>query len=129
MADRNDVFDRAADWLTRTLYNRAAREVVYVRGTQRTTWRATIGRTEFEVDEGGILVRTESRDYIGQADKLVLDGVKVTPQRGDRIEELVGSTTHIYEVMPFDVTDDCYRYADRYRNQLRIYTKHVDTLD
>ena len=87
-------------WLSEQLKAHASHEVTYVRGVQRLPLSATIGQTAFEIDElGGIRVEHSDRDYIVTAADLVIDGRVVEPDRGDTIEESVGSETHVYEVM------------------------------
>ena len=98
-----------------------------LRTADRDHMSATIGRTEFEVDDGlGVLVRTESRDYLILAEHLVLDGQPALPQRGDRVRETDGSQTVVYEVMA-PGKEPPWRYSDPYRKTLRIHTKQVDT--
>ena len=57
---------------------------------------------------------------------LLLAGVPVLPERGDRIRETQGATTYVYEVMA-PGKEPHYRYSDPYRKTLRIHTKHVST--
>jgi hypothetical protein len=88
---------------------------------------ATIGKTTFELDDGyGVLVRHESRDFLVLAADLVLAGVPVIPQRGDRIEETQGDATFVYEVSA-PAKEPCWRFSDAFRKTLRIHTKEIGT--
>lgn len=101
------------------------RIVTYHRGEDSVEWPATLGRTTFEqVDEYGVVYRTESRDFIGQTAGLVLGGTQTLPHVGDTIRETVGSEVFVYEVMA-PGQEPHYRYSDAYRQALRIHTKYV----
>jgi hypothetical protein len=103
------------------------RTVIYQRGSMSVEVPATVGRTEFEtVDEHGLVVRTESRDFLVLADHLVLDGERALPKPGDRISEPSGNLEFVYEVMA-PAGEPVYRYSDPYRKALRIHTKLIET--
>lgn len=122
-----DLLRTGSDWLETQRTEHMTSTVVYSRGDFDVEVPATIGRTEFEVDDGfGVLVRTESRDYLILAENLVLDGQPTLPERGDRIRETEGSQTVVYEVMA-PGKEPPWRYSDPYRRTLRIHTKQVDT--
>jgi len=122
-----DLLRTGSDWLEAQRTEHMTSSVVYARGASTVEVPATIGRTEFEVDDGfGVLVRTESRDYLILAEHLVLDGQPALPQRGDRIRETDGSQTVVYEVMT-PGKEPPWRYSDPYRKTLRVHTKQVDT--
>ena len=121
-----DMLRDASVWLGRVLRQHASQPVVYVRGSHRVQVDATIGRTTFETtNTGGVVVETESRDFIVDADDLLLPSGITTPQRGDRIHEMRGTTKYIYEVTPLGEDGRCYRPADGYHNKLRIHTKEI----
>lgn len=99
--------------------------VTYARGSATVTLAATVGKTGQNQDiapEGGVVIRTGVRDYIISAASLILSGSLTAPQRGDKITE--GSS--IYEVMPLG--EDCFRYCDSGRTQLRIHTHQIEGL-
>lgn len=123
-----DLLEWASNWLEDRRTQHATRIVTYRRGLDSATVNASIGQTEFEVDDGfGVLQKTESRDFLILAVELVLAGATVLPERGDRIEETVGTTTYVYEVMaPGNAPP--WRYSDPYRKTLRIHTKLVETI-
>jgi hypothetical protein len=102
-------------------------DVLYRRGAEQVAVKATIGKTEFELDDGsGVVVRIQSRDYLIQSADLVLGGVPSLPVAGDRIRETHGATTFVYEVNA-PSNEPHYRFSDPFRKLLRIHTKHVAT--
>jgi hypothetical protein len=113
-----NLLDTGAAWLADQRHTHMTRSVIYRRGTQAVALSATIGRTEFASDAAEPVIETwQSRDYIVRTVDLVL---------ADRIEETDGAVTHVYEVMaPAGQTP--WRYADDFRRELRIHTKHVKT--
>lgn len=112
-------------WLADQMKTHASIDVTYERGAEQVSVKATVGKTEFELDDGsGVIVRVQSRDYLIQAADLVLGGVETLPAAGDLIRETQGAKTFVYEVMtPGD--EPHYRYSDPFRKLLRIHTKHV----
>ena len=123
----SDLLQRGAEWLGGMFRQHAARPVVYRRGDESASVLATVGRTLFELaDAAGEQVQYESRDYLIAAADLVLDGSQVEPQRGDRIEEVLGGQTLTYEVMA-PGQEPPWRYSDPYRTTLRIHTKLIDS--
>jgi len=122
-----DLLQRASDWLEDQRVRHASRTVVYQRGEQSVEVAATIGKTEFEVDDGhGIVQPVESRDYLILTTELVLGGQPTLPQRGDRVRETEAEQVFVYEVMA-PGKEPHWRYSDPYRKTLRIHTKHVET--
>lgn len=120
-----DLFQSGAEWLADQLWQHAAQEVTYVRGTEAITLRATVGRREVLVETAvGLVERHEQWDFILRASDLVLSGVPLEPQRGDRIKHIRAGTTHVYEVMPL-AGEDVYRASDPFGNLWRVHAKHV----
>ena len=102
-------------------------EVVYQRGADQVAVQATIGKTEFEIDDGsGVIQRFQSRDYLIQTADLKLGGILTLPVAGDRIRETVGDQTFVYEVLA-PGNEPHFRFSDPFRKVLRIHTKHVGT--
>jgi len=124
-----DMLEQGASWLDDQRHQHMTRSVSYARGTSTVEVQATIGRTVFEQADdvgGGIVTKTESRDYLIRTADLVLDGQPTLPKRGDQIRESDGGTTFVYEVLsPGD--EPVFRYSDPYRKALRIHTKHIAT--
>jgi hypothetical protein len=121
----SDLLQQASNWLEDQRTRHAASTSQYVRGSRSVDLLATVGKTTFDVDDGyGVLVRYESRDFLILAADLVLDGLPLIPQRGDRIQETQGGTTFIYEVTA-PGKEPCWRYSDPYRKTLRIHSKQI----
>jgi hypothetical protein len=115
-----DLLQQAADWLTGMRQAHLSRMVTYSRGGESVQIAATVGSTTFEVDDGTVMQRWESRDYLVKAADLVLAGEPIQPQRGDRIVD--GSA--VYEVLA-PAGQDCWRKSDPYGITLRIHTKQM----
>ena len=119
-----------AIWLAARMRESASSSVAYKRrlesGTIRSvTLNATPSNTSFETQRGDEeVVSLESRDFLITTADLILASVAALPERGDWIEETVGATTYKYEVL-FLNGEPQYRFADPYRKQLRIHTKHI----
>jgi len=129
-----DLLRDGLAWLAGQRHDHMSTEVTYHRGAQSVTLRATVGRTPFDItSESGISQQSESRDYLIRAEDLVLGGTQRLPEVGDKIHEVDGSTTYIYEVrIPGsigsgtpDQMEPHYRYSDPGRLALRIHTKLV----
>ena len=120
-----DLLQVGSDWLADQLKSHASRSVTYSRGAQSVAVNATIGKTEFEIeDDAGVVQRIESRDFLIQAADLLLGGSITLPVAGDQIRETQGSNTFVYEVMA-PGNEPPYQFSDPYRKLLRIHTKHV----
>jgi hypothetical protein len=116
-----DLLERGARWLEDQRTRHCTRDVTYVRGAASVVVKATVGRTQYETDDGhAVRVAFTERDFLIQAADLMLGGNVVTPQPGDRIRESQSG-----QVLVFEVID--WRYSDPYRQTLRIETKHVAT--
>ena len=73
-----------ASWLADQMKTHASIDVLYERGVEQMPVKATVGKTEFELDDGsGVVVRVQSRDYLIQAADLVLGGSETLPAAGD----------------------------------------------
>lgn len=122
-----NLLQTGSAWLADQLKTHGSVDVLYERGAEQVAVKVTIGKTEFELDDGsGVVVRIQSRDFLIQAADLVLGGVPSLPVAGDRIRETQGATTFVYEVMA-PGNEPHYRYSDPFRRLLRIHTKHVAT--
>ena len=124
-----DLLEQGSNWLENQRVQHASQTVVYQRGEQSVEVAATIGKTEFEVDDGhGILQRVESRDYLILSADLVVGGQTTLPERGDRVRETQSEKVFVYEVIA-PGGEPAWRYSDPYRKTLRIHSKHVATED
>lgn len=121
-----DILRTGSNWLEARRHAVAASDVVYRRDDRAVVLRATVGRTEYQQDDGaGVITQAETRDFLIRARDLVFDGVRVLPEAGDRIEESQGGTLFVYEVLPVGTMQPHYRYSDPYRTTLRIHTKLI----
>jgi hypothetical protein len=121
------LLQTGASWLADQMKMHASVDVIYERGAEQVPVKATVGKTEFEIDDGsGVVVRIQSRDYLIQAADLVLGGMETLPLAGDLIRETQGANTFVYEIMA-PGNEPHYRYSDPFRKLLRIHTKHVAT--
>ncbi len=122
-----DVLDQASAWLEQQRTRFASRTVSYRRGEESIQLPASIGKTDFELDDGaGAVIRVQSRDYLICAADLQLGDDLVLPQRGDRIIETdADGGSFEYEVMGPSADQPCWRYSDSYRRTLRVHTKQV----
>ena len=116
-----DLLDKGSAWLESQRKQHMTRDVTYARGIITAVVKATIGRTEYETDDGQV-VRTEftDRDFLISVADLILNGVATLPEEGDQIRETQGTSLLIFEVMGW-------RYSDPYRRTFRLETKHVGT--
>ena len=123
-----DLLETASDWLADQLKTHASRTVTYQRGVDSVSVQATIGRTLLKLDDGfgGVRMEWTDRDFLIQADDLVLGGSATLPERDDQIRETVGTETFVYEVMAPGREPE-WRYSDPYRKVLRIHAKQVGT--
>jgi hypothetical protein len=124
-----NLLQTGSSWLADQMKTHASVDVVYERGAEQVPVKATIGKTEFELDDGsGVVVRIQSRDYLIHAADLQLSGSPTLPVAGDRIRETQGNKTFVYEVMA-PGNEPHYRYSDPFRKLLRIHSKHVASED
>ena len=122
-----NLLQTGSSWLADQMKTHASVDVVYERGVEQVPVKATIGKTEFELDDGsGVVVRIQSRDYLIHTADLQLSGRPALPVAGDRIRETQGGTTFVYQVIA-PGNEPHYRSSDTFRTLLRIHTKHVAT--
>ena len=95
MARNANRMQEAVDRLAGTFASIAAVTVTYARGNYTVTLTATVGRTPYQIEDGGVLTAYESRDYIVKAEDLVLKGAVTLPQSADTVTEADGG---IFEV-------------------------------
>lgn len=120
-----DLLAFGAAWLSEQRHRHLTRPITYRRGSRTIEMRATVGRTNWEVDDGhGYLERFESRDFVVRSSDLVHDGRSWRPLAGDRITE-AGSSA-IYEVMS-PPREPVWRNADPDGISIRIHSKRVDS--
>jgi hypothetical protein len=122
-----DLLATGSAWLADQLKKHASTRVYYKRAAAAVQLSATIGRSEFDgTDTDGHLLRFQSRDYLVDAQDLVIDDVPTEPKPGDQIIEGDLDNGFVYEVMPVG-EEGCWRWADSFRIKYRIHTKYVGT--
>jgi len=117
-----DILKNALSWLESQRKKHLTSLVLYKKGNgggASFTVPATIGKTIFSIeDDYGRIVHYESRDYLISSADLLINGIIITPQKGDEVID----DGFIYEVMA-PANEPEWRYSDTYRNTLRIHTK------
>lgn len=97
----------------------------YTRGAISAPVSPGRGRSTFNVDSGqGVFITVEAHDFLIATADLKLANVLTLPQRGDKIVETLGSATYTYEILELN-GEPAWRYADEYRQQLRIHAKLI----
>ena len=80
-----DLLERTSCWLGRMRSRHLSHPIVYIRDSDSVQVAATVGKTEFEVQDAyGAMEQWESRDFLVTAADLVLAGVTVTPSAAPR---------------------------------------------
>lgn len=123
----SDLIADGVAWLNQQLNDHAAKTVTIqtADGLQSCTADATVSVTMYEADNGaGIIDRWQSRDFLIDADQWKPTGSVTLPVRGQRIVEVIGATTCIFEVNgPRDTPH--FDYADGFRGKLLVHTQQV----
>lgn len=123
----NDILRQGQAWLSGQLTQHASRPVVYRRGELGAQLQATIGRSHYQQDDGhGVQTRSQVRDFLIDTQDLLLSIIGSLPKRGDRVIEIDGEATFVFEVMSLG-GEPPWRYSDPFRLKLRIHTKQIDT--
>ena len=126
------IAERALNLAARAGPTVAGGQIIYSRGTSQIWINATWGQTTFEVDgTDGVRVEHTDRDFIFESDKLILDGTRATPAKGDRVT-VVGEShgdAAVYEVLSIGnrsgIGDGCYRFCDPEERLVRVHGKKV----
>lgn len=122
-----DVLKQGQAWLADQLSSHASRLVVYRRGELGAELLAVIGRSNYQQDDGnGVITRSQVRDYLIDTQSLLLSIIGSLPRRGDKIIEIDGDQTFVFEVMALG-GEPPWRYSDPFRLKLRIHTKQIET--
>lgn len=110
-----NLLKQGATWLERKRTEYLTGTVTYQRGDVAIDVAATIGRTQYETNDGQVVqVQYTERDFLILTDDLFLRGERALPERGD----LIHDDTVVFEVLDW-------RYSDPYRMTYRITTKSV----
>lgn len=117
-----DLLATGVAWLHQQREAKLVKSVTYCRGASQVTIDATKAKTDTQVvNAEGVEVRGQVDDWIIKPSELVIDGVTVFPQQGDRIRDTIDSQTVVYEVAkgPDGVA---WRYTDNFRLAIRVHT-------
>lgn len=78
--------------------------VIYLRKTEQSLPITAIGQTTSYslTDSEGTVRIIAGRDYTLAVSTLIVNGLLVTPVKGDRIRETIGGSEHIYELLALD---------------------------
>jgi hypothetical protein len=121
----SDMLREGQQWLSEKLTQHASRQVIYRRGQLGVELAATIGRSDYEQDDGeGIVTRSQVRDYLINTQDLLDSIIGSLPRRGDQIVELENNQSFTFEVMALG-GDAPWRYSDPFRIKIRIHTRQV----
>jgi hypothetical protein len=118
---------RAALGMAQSLKRLAGLEGVYARGaTESDPITGLPTQHEYEVvdDETGLPTKVLSYDWRFVAAELLLDGVPITPRKGDRWKPTLEGVEEIYEVLPLGKRP-CFVRADTSGVLLLVHTKKV----
>ncbi|HAT09766.1 MAG TPA: hypothetical protein DCS97_04080 [Planctomycetes bacterium] len=116
-----DLLLTGSAWLHAKLSANAAHPVTYRRGEQTAQAMATVGRTPFRVEDGGVLLRIDTRDFIISADQLTAFG---NPEDGDQIDETTNGVTVTHE-MYAPAGEPPWRWSGPDRIRYRIHTQRI----
>jgi hypothetical protein len=114
-----DLLRQASQWLAGMLKGHAAGPVTYSRASESVEVWATLGRTQYEIqDDYGLRVGASMIDFlIARSD---LAATFDEPRPGDRIT--VDGKVH--EVLALS-GQGCWRWSDPYRVTMRIHTREI----
>jgi hypothetical protein len=113
-----DVLRDGITWLEQQRTAHLAGEVEYRRDPDAYTVPATLGRTQYEVDDGyGLRVGATVVDFLIRAADL-----PIQPKPGDQIV----ADGVLYEVLSLGA-EGAWRWSDPYRITRRIHTKELGT--
>ena len=107
-----------------TVRDVAGEPVVYVQGSaaiELTAVPASSAQPADEFIEASARIAEATRDWIITLADLVVAGVRLTPRRGDQVQQTVEGVTTVWEVTPDG--DQVFRYSDRARTRIRVHTK------
>lgn len=121
----SDLLQAGMTWLNGRHEAAVSQSVVYRRGKNSVTLKATVGRVDMMLtpDFGGTQLRSTDKDFIlNDPSTLILCKAVTVPQAGDLIEIVEGGNTSRYIVKPPAEGEPEYSWDDM-RSSLRIHTK------
>ena len=80
------IFANLTTWIDQRQKECWPESITYQRGSSTVALTATIGTTDSErAEAGGVVFSFNSIDFLVLSSQLVIDGITITPQRGDLI--------------------------------------------
>jgi len=121
----SDILAESNTWLEGQRHSYLTQSVTFKRGVGSVSILATIGETEYQVEDvNGNLLTSQSIDFIIRPEDIAIYNV---PQKGDTIERIVGSKVLTYEVWtPTGV--ELFEF-DTSRESIRIHTQLINEAD
>lgn len=117
----SNLLKTGLSYLASTLKSNASETVTYVRGASRATIQATFGKTPYKFEsESGFQVGGEIIDFIFSAADLVIGGIVVTPDVGDKI--ITDRATYKAQMVG---NEGCWKYSDPFAKMIRFHTQEV----
>lgn len=119
-----NLLNTAVRILNTSLQMLGGESVIYRRGNDSIDIIAVPVRTSHDdySTEDDVSLTARERDWIVLTEELVLDGVMISPQRGDEIDFIDAlERKHTFQVLP-RAGDRCFRHTDPTLAQLRIYS-------
>lgn len=124
-----NLLETATTWLAGQMKTHAARTVTYRRGAGQAVLKAGLGKKLLRVSDelGGSRTIATERDYLVAAADLVLAGLPILPERGDKITDAgdPDGVSRVYEVLSPGGDEEPWQWMDPARTLLRIHTKLV----
>ena len=118
-------FDNAISGALETLRSSCGQAVTFRRGRSSAELTAVVGKTAVSQDDGrGLVVERSIRDFLIRTSDLRLEGVAVTPERGDKIIQTLGGVAYEWEVNG-PGGEKPSRWVDDAGHTTRIHTKLV----
>ena len=91
----------AAAWLASMRQQHASDQVTYRRGAEAVALLASPAPITYEIEQaGGAVIQAQRWDWVVRREDMVFGGAATDPAEGDRIEQTVGSSKRIFELMP-----------------------------
>jgi hypothetical protein len=121
------ILQRGMAWMHNQMRVHAGETVTYRRGGVSSVTLTAVAGQSFEQrvgpDQQAVEVRVQ--DWLVKAGDLVLDGMRVEPERMDTIcRTLPDGSAELYQVQPLAGVR-CYELSDSGRDTLRIHTKLI----
>lgn len=117
-----DLLAKGSAFLASKLGIFAAHSVAYARkGAAAITIQATVGRTTHRIDQDGVRLRIETRDFLCAPSDL---GSLGKPVEGDTITEVINGVSTTYEVMA-PGGEPCWRWSSTNHDRYRIHTTRI----